>query len=152
MRAADLFYRALNIPMRAMLQSPMHGFGSKALCLLTFRGRKSGRELTTPLSFVRDGDIVRLLTSQQTQWWKNFVGEPADVEVEIARTVYHGRAESILTDGDRLRDGVRQFLTALPRDAVVYGIKLDGDRRPRESDIERAAGHVVLVEIKLAGV
>ncbi len=161
MRPIDLFYRALNVPMRALLQSPLHGFGSRHLCLLTYRGRKSGREFTTPLSFTREGNLVRLLSSHQTRWWKNFPREDegrdegdgieagAKVEVEIARTRYNGRATTVIRDGDRLRDGVRSFLTALPRDAVVYGIKLDEKRRPLESDIETAAGHVVLVEIQL---
>ena len=149
MRPVDLLYKAMNVPITAMLRSSLHGFGSKHLCILNFRGRESGRDLSTPLSFVRDGDVVRLLSSHKTKWWKNFVGEGMDVEVEIARERFSGRAESILEDGDRLRDGVRQFLTALPRDAVVYGIGLDGDKRPKEADIEKAAGHVVLVEIKL---
>jgi hypothetical protein len=48
-----------------------------------------------------------------------------------------------------LRDGVRQFLTALPRDAMIYGIGLDAERRPREADIEMAPTHVVLVEVEL---
>ena len=65
------------------------------------------------------------------------------------REQFAGRAETIIEDGDRLRDGVRGFLTKLPRDAVVYGIKLDKNKRPLEKDIEGAAGHVVLVEIEL---
>ena len=90
--------------------------------------------------------------AQRSDWgagWLNFLDGPADVEVEIARETWRGRAEAITEDGERLRNGVRTFLTAVPRDAVVYGIKLDRDRRPREQDIENAAGHVVLVEIEL---
>lgn len=149
MRLIDLFYRALNVPMQALLRSPFHRIASANLCLLTYHGRKTGRELTTPLSYVRDGDCVRLLSSRKTRWWRNFVGEAAPVTVEIAGERFDGEAISLLEDGDRFRDGVRSFLTALPRDAVVYGIRLDDDRKPRESDIEGAAGHVVLVEIAL---
>lgn len=149
MRAMDLFYRALNVPMRALLRSPLHGVASRHLTLLTYRGRKSGKSFTIPLSYVRDGDVVRLLSSDKTRWWKNFLGEGAEVEVTVGREALRGRAETVVEDGDRLRDGVRGFLTKLPRDAVVYGIRLDGDKRPREEDIETAAGHVVLVEIAL---
>lgn len=154
MRAMDLFYRALNVPMTALLRSPLHGVASRNLCLLTYRGRKTGRSITTPLSYVRETDegrrdVVLLLSSQRTRWWRNFLGEPAEVEVEIAGGVHSGRAEAILDDGDRFRDGIRRFLTALPRDAVVYGIGLDRDRRPKESDLATAAGHVVLVEVVL---
>jgi hypothetical protein len=150
MRPVSLLYATLNPPIRALLRSPIHGVASKHLCILSYRGRRSGRKFETPLSFMREGNLVRLLSSRETRWWLNFKDEAVDVEVEIARETFKGKALSILEDGDRLRNGVRTFLTEVPRDAVVYGIKLDGDRKPRESDIETAAGHVVLVEIELA--
>lgn len=153
MRPIDLFYRALNVPMRALLRSSLHGMMSGNLGLLTYRGRRSGKTFTTPLSYVLDAsgtqETVRLLSSHKTRWWKNFLDGGADVMFEIAGTTRQGRAITILEDGDRFRDGVRSFLTALPRDAVVYGIGLDADKRPVEADIEGAAGHVVLVEIPL---
>ena len=149
MRLQSLLYATLNPPMRALLRSPIHGVASKNLCILAYRGRRSGQPFATPLSFMREGNVVRLLSSHETRWWLNFKNEPADVEVEIARESFQGTATAILEDGKQLRDGVRTFLTAVPRDAVVYGIKLDENRKPREQDIERAAGHVVLVEVRL---
>lgn len=149
MRIQSLLYATINPPMRALLRSPLHGLASRNLCLLRYRGRRSGRPFETPLSFMREGNLVRMLSSHETRWWLNFLDGPVDVEVEIARETWRGRAEAITEDGERLRNGVRRFLTAVPRDAVVYGIKLDRDRRPRERDIENAAGHVVLVEIEL---
>jgi len=148
MRIQSLLYATINPPMRALLRSPLHGLASSNLCLLRYRGRRSERLFETPLSFMREGNLVRMLSSHETRWWLNFLDGPVDVEVEIARETYRGRAEAITEDGERLRNGIRRFLTAVPRDAVVYGIKLDRDRRPREQDIETAAGHIVLVEIE----
>ncbi|MFK7896121.1 MAG: hypothetical protein AB8G23_09815 [Myxococcota bacterium] len=166
MRIQDLLYATLNTPMRALLRSPFHGVASKHLCILRYAGRKSGRAFETPLSFVQDGGTVRLLSSHATRWWTNFLPAPEDegaaakgplvddagypVEVEIAREVYPGRAVTIRRDSAYFRDGVRGFLTALPRDAVVYGIGLDKERKPVEDDIEGASTHVVLVEIALS--
>ena len=144
-------YAALNPVMTGLLRSPIHGIASRNLCLLTYRGRRSGRTITTPLSFMREGDTVRLLTSQRTRWWLNFRDAPADVELEIARQHFRGRARAITEDGDRYRDGIRRFLTSVPRDAPVYGIQLDKQRRPREESLAKAAGHVVLVEVELEG-
>lgn len=172
MRIQSFLYAALNTPMRAFLRSPLHSIASKNLCILRYKGRRSGRAFETPLSYVQDGDTIRLLSSQETRWWTNFLpeneasiptgaanasgktkraneSEGYPVEVEIAREVRKGRAVTLRTDSDHFREGVRGFLTALPRDAVVYGIKLDKDRRPREQDIKGAASHVVLVEIAL---
>jgi len=150
MRIQDLLYAALNPVVRGLLQSPMHGIASANLCVFSYRGRRSGRNFTTPLSFMREGSVVRLLSSQNTRWWNNFLDGPVDVEIEIARETYRAKARTIVEDGEEFRNGVRAFLTAVPRDAKVYGIKLDANRKPREEDIARAAGHVVLVEVELS--
>jgi hypothetical protein len=149
MALADVFYSALNPIVTAVLRSPFHGLGSANLCILTFRGRRSGRRYSTPLSYMREGSLVRLLSSQRTKWWKNFLLEPAEVEVEIAGRTHHGRARALVFDDASYREGIRRFLSAVPRDARVYGIRLDADRQPREDDLEKAAGHVVLVEVEL---
>jgi hypothetical protein len=135
--------------MRGLLRSPLHGVASGSLCVLDYRGRRSARPYSTPLSYMREGSLVRLLSSHETRWWTNFLDKPAVVEIEIAGRTHRGIARTILEDSDEFRDGIRRFLTALPRDAWVYGIKLDSHREPREDDIANAAGHVVLVEVQL---
>ena len=149
MRMESLLYAALNPIVTGLLRSPFHGLASANLCVFSYRGRRSGKSYSTPLSFMREGSTVRLLSSHNTRWWNNFLDGPVEVEIEIARETFRGKAKTTVEDGDTFRDGVRAFLTAVPRDARVYGIKLDSNRRPREEDIARAAGHVVLVEIEL---
>lgn len=151
MRLESFLYATLNPVVSALLRSPIHGIASANLCVFSYRGRRSGRSFSTPLSFMREGSTVRLLSSHNTRWWNNFLDGPVDVEIEIARKMFHGKAQTSVEDSEAFRDGVRAFLTAVPRDARVYGIKLDSDRKPREEDIARAAGHVVLVEIALTG-
>ena len=150
MRLESLLYATLNPVMTGLLRSPIHVIASANLCIFSYRGRRSGKPYSTPLSFMQEGSTVRLLSSHNTRWWNNFLDGPTDVEIEIARKTYRGKATTTVDDGDAFRDGVRAFLTAVPRDARVYGIKLDASRRPREEDIATAAGHVVLVEIELA--
>ena len=151
MSIQNAFYNNLLNPiMRVALRSPLRGALGGSLGLLCYRGRKSGRAYETPLSYVRDGRTVRFLSSHNTRWWTNFRPGETPVEVEIAGERMTGTARLLEGDSDALRAGVRQFLTALPRDAIVYGIKLDADRRPREADIQRAGEHVVLVEVELA--
>ena len=55
MQLQSLLYATLNTPIRALLRSPLHGIASRNLALLHYRGRKSGREFVTPLSYVREG-------------------------------------------------------------------------------------------------
>jgi hypothetical protein len=100
-------YKTLNPVMTALLGSPLHGIASSSIALLHFRGRKSGRESVTPLSYTRENDTVRFLSAH----------------------TYTGRARLWDGDSEQLREGVHRFLSALPRDAKVYGIKLDEGRR-----------------------
>jgi len=149
MRIQSLLYAMLNPLMRGLLRSPMHGVVSGSIGLLCYRGRRSGREFVTPLSYSRDGTLVRFLSSHKTRWWLNFRAGPTPVQVEIAGEVRSGVARLWQEDSEHLREGVRLFLTAVPRDAMVYGMKLDADRKPREADLAKAGDHVILVEVEL---
>jgi hypothetical protein len=141
-------YRTLNPVMKALLRSPLHRIASGTIALLHFRGRKSGREFVTPLSYTRENDTVRFLSAHSTRWWMNLRGD-VPVSIEIARETHTGKARLLDGDSEPLREGVRRFLTALPRDAKVYGIKLDADRRPVEESLVKAAPELVLVEVEL---
>ena len=152
MSIQNTFYRyVVNPVMRGLLHSPAHGIISQNIGILHFTGRKSGRALSTPLSYTREGNLVRLLSNQNTRWWHNFRGSDAPVQVELARETYPGTARLFEGDSAELREGVVKFLTALPRDAAIYGIKLDSDKSPVEASLAAAAPQLILVEITLDG-
>jgi hypothetical protein len=46
---------------------------SNRLLLITFIGRKSGKEFTTPMRYVQEGETLRLVVMYP--WWKNLLGE-----------------------------------------------------------------------------
>jgi deazaflavin-dependent oxidoreductase (nitroreductase family) len=135
--------------MKTLLRSPLHRIASRGVALLHFRGRKSGREFVTPLSYVRDGETVTFLSAHGTGWWKNFRDGDVAVSVEIARETHTGNAQLWESDSDQLRDRVRDFLCALPRDAKVYGIKLDDNKQPIEASIAEKAHELVIVQVEL---
>jgi len=59
-------FKAVNPFMKSLLRSPLHGWMSGSVTILGFRGRKSGREFATPLSYVREGGTVFLLSAKTT--------------------------------------------------------------------------------------
>ena len=148
-RIENLTYKIANPIVKALLRSPLHKIASGSLTLLHFTGRKSGQRFVTPLSYVRKQDTVWLLSAHSTRWWMNLRGSDAVVALEIARTTYTGKARLWETDSTELRDRVRRYLSALPRDAKVYGIKLDDNKIPDESSLIKAAPQLVFVEIQL---
>ncbi len=142
-------YKIANPFVTALLRSPLHGVASKNIALLHFRGRKSGREFVTPLSYVRTEGTVCLLSAQGTRWWMNLRDEGTPVSLEIARETVAGKARLWEGDSDALRERVGRYLTALPRDAKVYGIGLDESKRPVEESLAQAAPDLVFVEVEL---
>ena len=55
---------------------------------------------------------------------------------------YEVRAEVGLDEAD-VREGLRSFLLAVPRDAAHAGVSLAADGTPSEEDIARVAGNMV---------
>ena len=149
MRIQKLIYALINPVVRGLLRSPFHRVGSRNLAILCYQGRRSGRNFATPLSYVREGGLVRFLSSHETRWWTNFRDGPTPVTVEIGKQKFPGQATLFEENSADLIEGVRRFLSQLPRDAMVYGIKLDAERKPIESDLVRAGPHLILVEVEL---
>ena len=142
-------YRVLNPVIKAVLRSPLHRLGSKTIALLRFRGRLSGREFVTPLSYVRNDQTVWFLSDHSTNWWKNFREGDVPVSIEIARSTVNGTARLWDGDTDELREHVSRYLCALPRDAKVAGIKLDQNKVPIEASLVKVAPTLVMVQVEL---
>ena len=69
------------------------------LLLLTTRGRRTGREYTTPMVYTRDGDRLLVYASQggapaHPDWYLNLVANP-DVIVEVGAERYDAVATSL---------------------------------------------------------
>jgi deazaflavin-dependent oxidoreductase (nitroreductase family) len=68
---------------------------SARLLLLTFTGRKSGKEFTTPLRYVQEGETLRITVMYP--WWKNLAGG-ATVRVLLRGQMRTGTAEVLFED------------------------------------------------------
>ena len=80
----------VNSLVTTILRSPWHRMRSDRLLLLTFTGRKSGKEFTTPMRYVQEGETLRMTVVYP--WWKNLVGE-ATVHVLLRGEMRTGTAE-----------------------------------------------------------
>ena len=81
----------INSVVTTVLRSQWHGMRSDKLLLLTFTGRKSGKEFTTPMRYAQEGETLRLWVVR-SPWWKNLVGE-ATVHVLLRGVMRTGTAE-----------------------------------------------------------
>jgi F420H(2)-dependent quinone reductase len=72
-------------------------FGRSPILLLTTTGRKTGKERTTPLLYLADGDALVVVASkggapQDPAWWLNLKSNPT-AKVQVGRRVMSVTAE-----------------------------------------------------------
>ncbi len=135
--------------MRRLLDSRFAGPMGKNLLLLRYRGRKSGRTITTPVGYVRDGDRVVMVTSPSYRWWPNFVGG-AEAELRLPEGWRTGRAEVVMPDDPRY-DEVVALQVAKRGPGMLKGFGLDvddrGHVRPEAKPTATEKAHLVLVAL-----
>ena len=98
--------RLLNPLMRRLLDSPLHWPLSRWFAVLAWRGRKTGRRHTTPVSFVREGATAYVTTGDR--WWRNLT-EHAPVEMRISGRWREGTAVPLIDPADSRAQHERLF-------------------------------------------
>jgi hypothetical protein len=117
-------FRALNPLVRTLLRSPLARILDGRLMLLTYRGRRSGREFTIPIGYFPWDDGVLSLSA--TRWWVNVRdAQPAQLLIRRQRqdataTVYD-RPDEVAAHLEQFvarfgHKAARGLLLGLPRD------------------------------------
>lgn len=144
----NLMIRFFNLILPFFLRSRWHGAVSKDIVLIQFTGRKSGRVYTTPVSYIQDGDVVKIFTDANGKWWKNFQ-HGAPIKLWLQGREVQGTGEAV-TDHAKIVPEVKDFLERVPRDASLYGIKLDQNGSLSLDAAAHAAEDTVMIRIQLA--
>ena len=113
--------------------------------LITFTGRKSGKQFTTPVRYIQTGDTVRCFTASENQWWRN-LRSGARVSLLIKGQISDYRAQAIFDDPDDIKKKLVSYLALFPQDAAYHDIRLNKDKSLDEQDLEKAASAAVVVE------
>lgn len=147
MTIPEPLFLIINPTMRLLLRSPLHFFMSGSVLLITYEGRKTGRRLTTPLRYVREGDVIRCFTSGSTQWWKNLQGGK-EVNLRIAGKDGRYLANIVKDDKQTLRAELEKYLAEFPQDAGYHEVRLDANKQPLAEDLDQALEHSVMMEAR----
>ncbi|HET6684596.1 MAG TPA: hypothetical protein VFG75_12935 [Gaiella sp.] len=107
--------RLANPLVRLVLASRAHRLLSERLLVLSYRGRRSGREHRIPLRYAETsgGALVAVaVRPERKQWWRTFLGgEDAVLLLRGARLAARG----VVTDGPVRDDALRAYLERYPR-------------------------------------
>lgn len=144
---ANILYRLINPPVRWLLRSPFHRVMSGNTLLLEFRGRKSGRPLSTPISYHEADGVAHCFTSKQFGWWRN-LREGRSVHVTVKGKRWQAQPTLETTDHQVMQAALDAFLRAVPRDAPHSGVSMNNGL-PDSSDIQRVVPDMVYLQFLL---
>jgi hypothetical protein len=136
----------MNRVMIFILRSPLHGMMSKQLMVITMQGIKSGDLISTPVSYIRRGDEVLVLT--RSKWWKNLAGG-APVTLRMRGKDVVGQASVITDNPQTVADQMKIVLKEQPMNARFFKVTFGPDGEPNPDELAAAAKTAKLVKIKL---
>jgi hypothetical protein len=143
---ALLTLSVINPLMRRLLASRLHPYlGSDSLMVLSFRGRRTGRQLSFPIGYLQDGST--LICYSPFGWWRNLRGG-APVNVVLRGRTLHGNAD-VCTDTATVAADMHTYLRHNPGDAKYFRVALDRMRQPVAADVATAAQKNVQIRIQL---
>jgi len=131
-----------------LLKSPLHGMISKNVMLVTVTGRKSGKPISTPANYLRDGNTLWVISWRKRTWWRNLRGG-AQVRVLLAGQSREGRGQ-VIEEEKAVAQSLFDYYRRVPQVAKYVQIGLDAAGEPAAADCERAAQKMVAVRIDLS--
>ena len=146
MSSTPLIFNILNPVMEVMLKSPVHKVVSDGILIITFKGIKSGKEYSTPISYFMENGTAYCFT--HAQWWKN-LAQGAEVKVRLKGEDYKGYALAEAEDMAQKTKAMRTMVIAKPQEAGFYNVTFDPDGGPVEEEVIKAAEEAVLIRIYL---
>lgn len=134
-RRAPFWVRTLFNPLaKRILRSPLHSIMSRRLLLITFTGRKTGRRFTTPVAYMRQGDV--LLIGAGGSWWKN-LRDGGPTPVRVRGRDYVGVTE-IVRDEAGIFEAYQEILAHNPTQARFMDVRIDPNGQPNADDLRQA--------------
>lgn len=134
-----------------LLRSPFHFFVSRNMMLLTYTGRKSGKQYATPVNYfpARDeqGEYLATTSLVERVWWRNLRGG-APVTVRLKGRDWQASAQ-VIEDEQGVAEGMYQFLSQSPGIARYFQVALDENEQPDSTDIAKNLKGKVLVKTRL---
>lgn len=137
---------------KLILRSPLYGWMSAALLLITYRGRKSGKEYTLPVQYVQDGSHIYIVPgyAEKKVWWRNLKGGMT------VRLTLKGQTKSgvgILLDHDAdaeaIAKGFGLYLRQFPSLAKSHHVRIEADGQPNPDDLVKAVKDILMIKVVL---
>ena len=138
----------INPVMAWLLKSPFHSLVSKNMLLITVTGRKSGKLITTPTAYFREGNTLWIMSDRGSKWWRNLRGG-ANATVMLEGKRIQGRG-SVIEDEHAVAQRLFDNFKVDAQRAKFAQVKIDENGSPVFEDCERTAKKMMAVKIELS--
>jgi hypothetical protein len=139
-------FRFINILVRLLLRSPLHGILSGNTVIIDFAGVRSGKRYAVPVSYIQDGATIRCFSSGR---WSHNLRGGVPVTLRLRGHDVPGTASVVADDEVAVAQGVGELLRRVPRDARLYKVKLDANGVAPVEAAQRIAQRSVMIRITL---
>jgi len=137
---------------RLILRSPLHGLFSTAILLITYRGRKSGKEYTLPVQYAQNGNVIYIVPGmpEQKTWWRNLKGG-LPLRITLRGQVFSGDGRLLDPQLDlaEAATGFGLYLQRFPSLAQYHKVRTQADDTFNADDVHKAAEKAVIIRVKL---
>lgn len=131
----------------ALLRSPLHGLLDQHTMLITITGRKSSKHYTFPVSYIREGENLFVISQKDRSWWKNLCGG-AQVLVSLQGHTWRARGETF-TDVEMAAHILLLILQSVPVYQRLLHVTLDATGQPEHPEaLTRLAQDHVIVRVR----
>ena len=128
-----------------VLKSPLHAMMGNTM-LLTVTGRKTGRKISVPVNYYRQGDSLWIISTRDRTWWRNLI-HGAQVDVHMQGHDFKGFGEAIL-DESAVASQLALYVRRLPATARFIGVRMEKGI-PNCEDTARVAKERLFVKVCL---
>lgn len=137
---------------RLILRSPLHGLMSAALLLISYRGRKTGKEYSLPVQYAQEGDTLYIVPGapEQKTWWRNLQdGVPVQVTLRGKTLTGNGILLKQDAEAEIILKGFVLYLQRFPALPQYHHVRVEADGNFNEADLRKAAEMVVMIRVEL---
>jgi len=138
----------VNPLMSLILRSPAHGLVSASMLLISYHGRKTGREYCLPVQYAQAGKDIYIVPGmpERKTWWRN-LKDPLPVELRLRGQSVSGTAVLVSPESaaDAVRAGLDAYIRRFPAFISIHHLPVDASGNLTAEGLRQAAGQCPLI-------
>lgn len=131
--------------MKALLSSPAYWILGKGMAVITVFGRKTGKEISTPVNVVQNGNHFTVISSRNRTWWRNLRGGAK------ARLHYEGKdfnvSGIVKEEPEETCIGFSDFFTTNPEWIKLFKLSKNTNGGINTEELKKISNDRVIIQL-----